>query len=147
MRMGTKRVLIIMSLFLLLPITVSAELQLDSGFDLYHNIKKLDNPQFPEDISTMFYITGYLKGIIDGFVIMQDGIFNTMFPAGLMSEKEIKKISKDLRFYRLNIPSSGIQVGQLMLIFKKYAEKHPERLNESARICVFDAVRDAYGWK
>jgi Ssp1 endopeptidase immunity protein Rap1a len=143
---GTNRILIIMAIFLLIPITVSAE-RLNSGFDVYHNIKKLDNPQTPDDFFDGAYITGYLLGIIDGIVIMQDGIFNTMFPRELMTEKERTKISKDLRFYRLNIPSPGIQVGQLMLIFKKYAEKYPETLNESARICVFSAIRDAYGWK
>ena len=60
---------------------------------------------------------------------------------------ERNKLAKDMKFHRINIPESGLAAGQLMLIFKKFAEKHPEELNGTVRACIFMSLVEAYGWK
>ena len=64
-----------------------------------------------------------------------------------MTEKEIKEYSKKLDLVLLNIPEEGIADGQMILVFKKYAEKYPEELNSTARICILKSLIDAYGDK
>ena len=73
--------------------------------------------------------------------------FDMMFPPKLMTPTEIKKLSKDLNYKRINIPDSGINVGQLQLIFEKWAKNHPEDLHHSAKVCLYAAIVDAFGWK
>jgi hypothetical protein len=107
----------------------------------------MDNPQTVNDITSIMYTVGYLAGYLDGLSFMQDVQYNAMFPKNMMSEKEREKFSKEMNFHRLNIPEGGLATGQLMLIYKKYAEKHPEKLNGTARICVFESLVEAYGWK
>ena len=112
-----------------------------------NSITLMDNPQTPDDITSIIYTVGYLAGYIDGISLMQDLQYNAMFPKKMMSEKERETLSKQMNFNRINIPEGGLATGQLMLIYKKYAEKHPEKLNGTARICVFQALVEAYGWK
>ena len=131
----------------LIPSTLFAEDQIKTGYDLYENIKLTDNPQTPEQVFTVLYTTGYVAGYLDGLSLMQDALYNSMFPPKMMSEQERGKYAKQLNFNRLNIPEGGLATGQLMLIFKKYSEKHPEALNNTARVCLFGAIAEAYGWK
>jgi len=107
----------------------------------------MDQTQTPDDAMTVMLTMGYLSGYVDGLTIMQDALFNTMFPKELMPEGERGKLAKKVNFNRLNIPKNGVHVGQLILIFKKWAEKHPEKLNETARACIFVSLVEAYGWK
>jgi len=107
----------------------------------------MDNPQSPEDFSAVMYTAGYLAGYIDGLAVTQAFLFNEMFPSELLSEKERKRLSKELRFHRVNIPNGGLAIGQLILIYKKFAEKNPELLNETARVCIFQSLVESYGWK
>jgi hypothetical protein len=135
-------------LFVLIPLTSLAEDgSLKTGYDIYHNIQLMDNPETPEQLTDVIYTTGYLAGYLDALVIVQTVLYNSMFPANIMTEEERKKFAKELNFHRVNVPDSGIAAGQTMLIYKKFAEKHPERLNETARSCLFGALVDAYGWK
>jgi len=45
------------------------------------------------------------------------------------------------------MPAGGISNGQMMLIYKKHAEKHPKELSSTARVCILKSLIDAYGWK
>jgi hypothetical protein len=123
------------------------EEQIKSGYDLYRNIQLIDNPRSPEDLSKVLITTGFLMGFIDGAVLIQQVIYDSVFPREALSEGESKKMSEKLNLPRINFPESGLAVGQLMRIYKKYAEKHPEGLNMNARICIFEALIEAYGWK
>ena len=144
--MQKKSTLMILLVFLI-PSTLFAVEDVKSGYDLYHNLKLMDNPQSPEDITTGFLAVGYLMGCIDGLIFMQDTLYNAMFPPKVMSAEERSKFSKKMNFNRLNFPEKGIPVGQMILIFNKYSENHPEELNNTARVCILGSLIEAYGWK
>lgn len=146
MGMQRKSILVIFLIFLI-PSTVFAEGTIKTGYDLYENIKLMDTAQSPADFAAVLYSTGYLAGFLDGLQLTQDALFNLMFPSKFFSQKERKKLSEEINFHRVNIPEGGLATGQLILIFKKYAEKNPEKLNESARSCVFLSLIESYGWK
>ncbi len=148
--MGIKQgSMLIAFLMLLLPSTGFTEdaLTIKTGYDLYHIIKLMDNPQSAEEIGAVFYATGYLAGYLDGLRTMEFVLFNMVFPPKIMSENERNKFAKEMNFHRLNYPKEGLATGHLILIYKKYAEKYPEKLNESARMCLFGSIIEAYGWK
>ncbi len=69
------------------------------------------------------YYTGYLSGIIDSY-----GILSDVYP-------KIKFIC---------LSKQGISNDQASQIVIKYLQAHPERLHESARILIFDALADAF---
>jgi len=141
-----KSTLIVLLIFLI-PSTLFAVEKIETGYDLYHYLKVVDNPQSPDEITSSFFAVGLLKGIFDGLIIMQDMQYNKMFPSNMMTDTERNKISKEIGFYRLNTPKKGIATGQLILIYKKYAEKHPKKLSGTVRVCVFESLIEAYGWK
>ena len=70
-----------------------------------------------------------------------------MFRPDILSEKEIQELSKEVKIPRVNLPDKGLQLGQFILIYKKYAEKHPEKLDGTVRLCIWEALVEAYGWK
>jgi len=147
--MGIRKLLIMLPmLILVIPPSVLAEgRKIESGFDLYSNLKKLDNPQNPEALNTAMHTIGYLSGYLDGMVYMQTILFNKVFPRDALTEEERDKFSGEINFNRVNFPKNGLPTGQLILIYKKYAEKHPEKLSNSARCCLFESIIEAYGWK
>ncbi len=146
--MGIKQKSILVAfLIILIPSILFATDKIKTGYDLYHNIKLMDNLQNPDDLTAVLITTGYLDGFLDGVSIMQDTIHLMMFRGMPISEKEKQKMLKDINFHRLNIPKEGIAVGQLILIYKKYAEQNPEKLNGSARVCILESIVKAYGWK
>ena len=130
-----------------IPSILFAEDLIKTGYDLYENIKLNDNLQTPKQLVTLSYTSGYIAGYLEGLSLMQDFLYNATFPPKMMSDQERGKYAKQLNFNRLNIPEAGLVTGQLMLIFKKYAEKHPEELNDTANVCLFNAIAEAYGWK
>ncbi len=121
--------------------------EVKTGYDLFHNLQLMDNPQIPEDITKGLLATGYLKGCVDGLILMQDAHYNTMFPPDMMSEKERIEMSKKLNFHRINMPVEGIATGQLILIYNKFANEHPKKLSGSVRLCIWESIVAAYGWK
>ena len=146
--MSIKQLSIIVAfLILLIPSTVFAEGTIKTGYDLYENIKLMDTAQSPDDFATVMFTMGYLHGYLDSLILIQDSWYNKMFPPGVLSEDERNKLSKEIGFCRLNIPKSGLAGGQLILIYKKFAEKHPKNLNMSARVCIFQSLVETYGWK
>ena len=134
-------------LIFLIPSTLFAMEEVKTGYDLYHNLQLMDNPQNSEDITNGLLAVGYLKGCVDGFILMQDAHYNKMFPPNMMSEKERIKISKELNFHRINMPLEGIATGQLILIYNKFAKEHPKKLNGRSRLCIWESIVNAYGWK
>ena len=142
-----KKSILLVFLILLIPSSLFALDVIKTGYDLYQNIKLFDNEKNTEEVVQGMYATGFLKGYIDGIVIMQDIMYDMVFPPKVLSKKEIEEASKKLNVYRLNIPKEGLPFGQIVLIYKRYAEKHPEKLNESAGLCIFLSLIDAYGWK
>ena len=142
-----KKSILLVFLILLIPSSIFALDVIKTGYDLYQNIKLFDNEKNTEEVVQGMYTTGFLKGYIDGIVIMQDIMYDMVFPPKVLSKKEIEEASKKLNVYRLNIPKEGLPFGQIVLIYKRYAEKHPEKLNESAGLCIFLSLIDAYGWK
>jgi hypothetical protein len=138
---------LIVLLIFLIPSALFAVETLKTGYDLYHNIKLIDDPKSNDDICDGLFALGYLGGCFDGLRLMQDAQYNKMFPPGLMTEEERNKISKKMNFHRLNIPKEGIAIGQLILIYKRFAEKYPKELSGTARVCVWQSLVDAYGWK
>ncbi len=141
------KLFLIALLMLIFPSTVFSQDEIKSGYDIYHNLKLMDNPATLDDAMSVARTIGYLDGCIDGISLTQDALFESMFPSNIMTEGERTKLSKQINFSRLNIPKEGIHVGQLILIFKKWAEKHPEKLNGTARICIWEALVESYGWK
>jgi hypothetical protein len=144
---GTAISTIILVLIILVPSTQFADEMARTGYDLYHDLKVSEDPNNVEDMTVGLHALGYLKGCIDGFVFMQDVQYNQMFPPKYMSEKEAQKLSKEMNFHRLNFPKDGIPTGQMVLIYKNFAEKYPKELSGSARVCIFKSLIEAYGWK
>ena len=98
-----------------------------TGYDLYVSVNLIVTDVEPKNLSELIENVNTL-GFIDGFI---DGLSVGLFKSP----------------HKLNIPASGLQVGQVCLIYKRYAEKNPEKLDSSARVCLFLAIVDAYGWK
>ena len=143
-----KSSLVVLLVLSLAPTSFAAEDPIKSGYDLYHNIQRMNDPkESPEQLYASLITTGFLMGFIDGVVLMQQAIYESVLPRRAFSEEESKKMSEKLNLRRINLPDGGLALGQVMLIYKKYAEKHPEGLNGSAKICVFEALVEAYGWK
>jgi hypothetical protein len=142
-----RKLTLIVFLIFLIPSTLFAFEEVKTGYDLYHNLQLIDNPQSPEDITTSLLAVGFLKGCVDGLIFMQDLHYNKMFPSDMMSEEERIKVSKEFNFHRINMPVEGIATGQLILIYNKFSEKYPKELSGSARLCVWKSIVNAYGWK
>ena len=143
-------ILILLSVFLIIPSVSFAEDETETGWELYQNIKLLEerpNFQNVEDVLDSSHTLGYLKGFLDAVTLVQDFMFEKVFPSKVLSESEREKSAKEMNFHRINIPEGGISVGQLELIFKKYAEDNSKKLNESARVCLLNSIIEAYGWK
>jgi cytoskeletal protein RodZ len=70
-----------------MPSVLLADKPLKTGYDLYHNIKLMDNPQTPEQISEVIYTTGYLSGYLDALALGQRTLFEGMFPSTHFSER------------------------------------------------------------
>ena len=132
---------------LMLPSILIAHDPIKTGYDLYHSLKIGDTATEPADLILSATAVGYLKGCIDGIVVTQDAMYHMMFPPNQLSEKEREKIAKEFNFRRIDIPEDGLAVGQVMMIYKKWANEHPEQLNGTARVCVHLSLIKAYGWK
>lgn len=143
--------LILLIILLIIPsVTIAEDVKIETGYQLYLKIKNSENAsnlQNVEDILDSAHVLGYLKGFIDAVTLVQDFMYETVFPSKILSEPEREKLAKEMNFLRINIPEPSLAVGQVTLIFKKYAENHPERLNETARSCLLDSIIEAYGWK
>jgi len=124
-----------------------AEDDLKTGYWLYTNLSVGTDKMNPDQSMTYIHSLGYIQGILDGIRTMEMVRFEMMFPRKLLTPEEIKKLSKYFNYKQINIPDSGINVGQLQLIYLKGSKNHPEDLHNSARVCLYAAIVDAFGWK
>ena len=138
---------IIVLMLIVIPSSLLAFTPINTGHDLYNNLKLADDPQNLDELVNSTYALGYLRGSVDEVIYMQNLYYDRLFPANTMTEKEIKEYSKRLDLVLLNIPEEGITDGQMMLIYKKYVEKHPEELSLTARVCILKSLINAYGWE
>lgn len=126
---------------------VSEDYKFNTGYDLYHALLLIENPQDTKDLMFSVRAMGYISGFVDGIILTQNNLYNLVLPKKLMSEKERIKWAKEMNFNRLNIPKEGIAVGQGVLIFQKWAKNHPEELNNTMRLCLWLSLAETYGWK
>jgi hypothetical protein len=133
--MKTKSI-VIAFLIILVPSLVFAEEGIKTGFDLYQHLKLMENTntQNIKDIGKGMHALGYLKGCYEGILLMERAMAKIMK-------------NKNIIFLRLNIPEKSIKYGQLLLIYKKYAEQHPGKLHEIPPICIHKSLVEAYGYK
>ena len=94
----------ILTIFLIVifPLTsLAGDYSIKTGYDLYHNIQLLDNAEEPEDMLAGAKVAGYLDGYLDALVLMQTYYYNTLFPVNVMTEEEIKEVTKQFNFHHL----------------------------------------------
>jgi hypothetical protein len=147
--MKTYRILIFLLILLIIP-SVSIAQDKDTGMILYSDLKLLDDPNVDKDVDKMLKLTSsmqYLAGFLDGIALVQELIYSIVIPPEKLSESERENLAKKINLQRINIPESGISPMQFAMIFKKWAENHPEELNKSDRICVLLSLTETYGYK
>lgn len=133
--MKTKTI-VIAFLIILVPSMLLASDGIVTGYDLYQDLKLLDNTntQDIKDIGQGMHALGYLKGCYEGILLMEKAT------ATIMKNKHIM-------FLRLNIPEKPLKYGQLLQIYKKYAEQHPDKLHEIPPVCIHKSLVEAFGFK
>ena len=87
-----KRIIILV--LILFPSSLFAFTQINTGHDLYNNLKLADDPQTLDEMMNATHALGYLRGSVDGIIYMQNLYYDRLFPANTMTEKEIKDYSK-----------------------------------------------------
>jgi hypothetical protein len=142
-----KKALVLVLIVVLLPAVLFAQNKPKTGYELYHSLKGMDNPQSNDDLMRGIHAFGYLDGFLDSLSLLQDMHYESMFPSKMLSETEREKFAKEIRFYRLNLPKEGIAVGQFILVYQKYAEKNPGKLNGTPRVCLLESLVQEFGWK
>jgi hypothetical protein len=107
-----------------------------TGYDLYQALKLLDNTntQNIKDIGQGMHALGYLRGCYEGILLMEKAT------ATIMKNKHIM-------FLRLNIPKKPLKYDQVLHIYKKYAEQHPDKLYEIPPVCIHKSLVEAFGFK
>ena len=136
---------ILVLMLIMIPSSLLAFTPINTGNDLYHNLKVADDPKNMDDMINSTHALGYLRGSVDGIIYMQKFYYDRLFPTNTMTEKEIKEYSKKLDLVLLSMPEEGIADGQMILVFKKYAGKYPEELNSPAHVCILRSMIDTYG--
>ncbi len=66
-----KQLILIGLVIFLIPSTLFALDEIKTGYDIYHNIKLIDNPASPDTMIAASITVGYLKGYLDGLRVMQ----------------------------------------------------------------------------
>lgn len=78
-----------------------------------------------DDMIVSIFWTGYIAGYIDNSVLYET-------------------ITKNGAYC---IPEQGVENGQAAMIIANYLKNHPNELHESARVCIFLALADAFKCK
>jgi len=128
--------MVISFLIILVPSVVFAQEGIETGFDLYQHLKLIEdtNTENVKDIAKGMHALGYLKGCYEGILLMERAVAKIMR-------------NKNIIFLRLDIPEKPLEYGQLLRIYKKYAEQHPKELNEIPPVCIHKSLVDAFGLK
>ena len=119
------KTLLLLLLLLLLLMLLAANTHADTGNDVLRDCSKLfaKNAQDFESILRRTDCGGYVRGMMDMARLMHD-------MAGL-SAFCIPKVE-------------GLETGQVIRVFIKWLEEHPESLHESARSLFVEALVDTY---
>ena len=111
-----------------------------TGYLLYNRLMRYDSGD-TIDYAKGTHAIGFFRGAIDGLVYMNSNI-KTM-----LAELELTKKDSDalavVKFLELNIPEDT-NYGQLIMIYKKWAENNPDKLNQEAVNCIYYAIRKIY---
>jgi hypothetical protein len=96
-----------------------------TGYDLYHCLTTKGGRSNTKDSVQDLWETAYCAGYLTGFV---QGIFS------------VARISPDLAC----LSNFKFQMGQISLIFQRFAEQHPSMLNRSPMEVLSFALAEAY---
>ena len=111
-----------------------------TGYLLYNRLIKYDSGD-TIDYAKGTHAIGFFRGAIDGLMHMNSTI-RTM----LLELDQTKKDSDSIavvKFLELNIPKDT-SYGQLIMVYKKWAESNPDKLNQEAVRCIYYAIRKTY---
>jgi hypothetical protein len=148
-------VFVMIALVPLFSTTVSAGSTFKTGYELYNAIQVSDKIQTSadyknaseKDILTTYNLITFIDGFVDGLALMQDTMMMMLVPTQGLTSSQIADYKEMINLRRLGIPKDGLAVGQVIMIYKKWAGEHPEDLNQSARACLMMALIKAYGWE
>jgi hypothetical protein len=111
-----------------------------TGYTLYNRLKKYDSGD-TIDYAKGTHALGFFRGAIDGLVHMNSNI-KTML-SKLDQTKNDSDAMMVVKYLGLNIPTDT-SYGQLVMIYEKWAENNPDKLNEDAVSCIYYAIRKTY---
>jgi hypothetical protein len=143
--------ILLLILFFIPSISIAEDgssFHIDTGYTLYQYIKLSDNNDWANNYSnypTVFYVTGYLEGFYSAF-LSEQLLYKRIFSFVNISESDLSASVYGKTVGIINLPDEML-VGQLTLIYKKWAENHPEKLNQSPEVCLITCLIDAYGFK
>jgi len=95
-----------------------------------------------EELDARFYCLGYLTGFDDGTSITSATEQQAMAASALDSAAGVAIAIQSYR--RINGCNDGVTVGQVMLVFLKYVDNHPEELHLPAAVVVSRAMLAAF---
>jgi hypothetical protein len=124
-----KKVLVLVMILIMFPLISFPALESDNpetGYELYQDLKGMDNPKSDKEVVKAGIALGYLKGFLDGIQLMSDAHYDTLFPSKMMTESERAEYAKKLNFHRLNIPKEGIAIGQFFSSLRSMQRRTPE---------------------
>jgi len=117
---------------------MSEDFKIDTGYDFYKALKngEKENSTNSEKANGYFAL-GFLLGYLNGYAysnsnIQLDLLENLHLP---YTSKVIKRIDS------LYFDCQNIKIGQLIMIYYKWAEDNPEKLNSSSSECIFEVLK------
>jgi len=137
--MTLKHIFIILVLqILIIPSTGFGDIgkPIKTGYDLYSRLSTMENPVNTEESIDTIFALGFVHGII---VTLHYA--NAIL---LISEMKIPDYkSYNIPFSRINFPEH-LPIGQVSLIYLKWAKANPEKLNLPAHSCIIHSLRKFY---
>ena len=153
--MKAYQILILLSVFLIIPSVSFAEdvsnhpmKDIETGDGLYQKIKS-ELSKSSEDSandSDSYFLVGYICGFMFSLETTQEFMYGYIMSQLGSTESERESRAKELNLKRVNL-TEDFSIGQIMVFYKKWAEEHPERLNDPSPYCLFQSILDTYGWK
>jgi hypothetical protein len=119
---------------------------IETGHDLYHSLLLIDNLSDAEDLSSADNAVTFICRFTQGVYLTQDTCPDMILPINI-SEKEIIEISKLLNINSLNLPNEGVEINKAIRIYQQWAKDNPEKLHDTARMCLFMSYVEAYGFE
>jgi hypothetical protein len=117
---------------------------IETGHDLYNSLLLIDKISNAEELSIVNNAACLVGRFIQGVYLIQDTCQNMILPIN-MSEKELIELSELTNHRCLNLPDEGVELNQAISIYQKWARNNPEKLYDTARMCLFLSYLEAYG--